>query len=322
MWAPLWLALAPLAFSGGRDQPIEHTVSQTTHRVLRLAGQTSAGRSINIAAPTMGGRESQPPVLTYLVPAGTQVKKGQTLAQLDGKSIGDQLESAAAQVKQAKSEMSRRKAEQVAQWETLQQSLRQARADAEKAKMDARQFSALSDLEGELLRLNIEETESRYARLLDTAKLQKASFDAEMRLLDLAREQQQRRENQYARYLKRFTLTAPMDGLAVMQSVKQGDAVSPGQAILKVVDVQSMQLEARVNQAECGLVHVGQKVNVRLDGSPEVSLPGHVSRIGALAINRSGPGYYIRNIVVDIAIDGSDPKMKPDLPASGDIVLE
>ena len=328
MWARILLGLALIALSAGSTQ---QKTTLPAQRVLRLAGQTSARRYYNIASPMMGGWENRPLELIYLAKPGAPVKKGQTIAQLDAQATADHVEDVADQVKQAKSDMVRRKAEQAVEWETLQQSLRQAKSDADKAKIDARQSGILTDIERELLRLNVEETDARYSKLQETVRLQKASFDSEIRILDLTRERQQRHHDRHAHDLKQFTMKAPMDGLAVMQSifrggdfaqVQQGDQIAPGQLFMKVVDVQSMQLEARANQAESSLLRIGQKVNVKLDAFPGVSLPGHVYSIGALAVSNGGQSYYIRNIAVNIAIDGSDPKLIPDLSASGDIVLE
>jgi hypothetical protein len=91
---------------------------------------------------------------------------------------------------------------------------------------------------------------------------------------------------------------------------------------MMVVDAQSMQLEAWANQAESSLLRVGQSVDVRLDAHPGVSLPGRIYSIGALAVSSGGQNYYIRNIAVNIAIQGSDARLLPDLPASGDVALE
>jgi HlyD family secretion protein len=282
-------------------------------------------------APQTGGEENRQLQLIYLVKPGAPVKKGQTIAQLDATSAGDQEEDVADRLKQAKSDIVSRKAEQAIAWETLQQSLRQARSDVERARLAARETSNLTEIERELLRLDQEEAEARYSKLQETLKSQRASFDAEMRILQLTSERQQRREDRHAHDLLQFVLKAPMDGIALMQPIvrgtevgpaQQGAQVAPGQLFMKVVDVQSMQLEARANQVESSLLRIGQRVDVRLDAFPEVSLTGRIYSIGALALSSGGPGYYIRNLAVNIAIQGSDPKLMPDLLASGDVVLE
>jgi HlyD family secretion protein len=322
MWARMGLILCLVA-AGARPA--------SQNKKLRLAGQTSARRYYNIVAPMLGARDNRPLELIYLVKAGTTVKKGQTIAQLDARSGVDEGADAADEVKQAKSKIAGRKAEQAVELETLQQSLVQAKSDIDRAKLDARQSGNMTEIEHELQRLNQEEAEARYGKLQETVKLQRASFDAEIRIMELTSERQQRHQDRYTRDLSQFVLRSPMDGLAVMPLIvrgtevgpaRQGDQIAPGQTFMKVVDVQSMQLEARANQAESSLLHVGQSVGVRLDAFPKVALSGRIYSIGALAVSNGGQNYYIRNIAVNIAIQGSDPKLIPDLAASGDVVLE
>jgi HlyD family secretion protein len=324
MRARIGLILALVAAGAGSTQ-------SSPNKKLRLAGQISARRYSNIAAPLMGGKDSRPLELTYLVNAGALVRKGQTIAQLAAQPSADQGEEAADEVKQTKSEIVRRKAEQAIALDTLQQSLRQAKLDADSARLDARQAGSVTDTNRELLRLNEEEAETRYTKLQEALQLQRASFDAEIRILELSSERRQRNRDRYVHDLSQFVLKAPMEGLVVMQSiargqevgmVRQGDLIAPGQTFMKVVDAQSMQLEAWANQAESSLLRIGQNVDVRLDGRPGVSLPGRIYSIGALAVSSGGQNYYIRNIAVNIAIQGSDARLLPDLPASGDVALE
>src|SRR5271165_4372667 len=220
MRANIALILALVSAGAGSTQ-------SSQNQKLRLAGQTSARRYSNIAAPLLGDRDSRPFELTYLVNSGTVVKKGQTIAQLAAQSNSDLTEEAGDPAKQAKAEIVRRKAEQAIAWDTLQQSLRQAKSDADRARAEragegARQSGTLSDIDRELLRLNQEEADARYSKLQETVKLQRASFDAEIRILELSSERQKRRQDRRAHDLSQFVIRAPMDGLVVTQTIVRG----------------------------------------------------------------------------------------------------
>src|SRR5271156_5343297 len=167
MRARIALILALVSAGAGSTQ-------SSQNKKLRLAGQTSARRYSNIVAPLLGDRDSRPFELTYLVNAGTVVKKGQTIAQLAVQPNSDLAEEAGDSAKQTKAEIVRRRAEQAIAWDTLQQSLRQAKSDADHARPDARRSGDLSDIDRELLRLNQEEADARYSKLQETVKLQRA----------------------------------------------------------------------------------------------------------------------------------------------------
>ena len=304
----------------------------TIRRVLRLTGQTSARKYYNVTAPMLRGPESgKALVLIKLVKSGAPVKKSELIAQIDAQATEDHLDDIIDQIRQAQTDIVKRKTEQAIEWETLQQTLRQAKSDYEKAKWDAKPAGILTDIERELLQLNVEETEARYKQLQENLKFQRTAFDAEIRILEITKERQQRHHDRHALDLVKYVISAPMDGLAVMQpifrggemgQIQEGDQVGPGQLFMKVVDPRSMQVEARANQAESSLLRIGQKVTVHLDAFPEIQFPGSVYSIGALAVGGWTQNYYIRNVPVNIAIEGYDSRLIPDLSASGDVVID
>ena len=317
--------------TGAADLHLARATKGTISKTLRLAGQTSARNFVNIVVPRMNGPESNKPlILMKLAAPGSHVRKGQLIAELDAQQYKDHVDDVADFVRQADADIRKRTSEQQIEWETLQQTLRQAKADMEKAKLDAKTTSLLTDIERELLELNAEETTARYQQLQKNLKFQKEEYDAEIKILQYTKERQTRHHDRHARDLKAFTIFAPIDGLAVMQQiwrggdmaqVANGDQLSPGQLFMKVVNPASMQVEAKINQAESSDLRIGQPASVHLDAFPSAEFKGHVYSIGALASGGWIQNSYIRNIPVSILIDGSDPRIIPDLSASGDVVL-
>lgn len=299
--------------------------------VLRLTGQTSARTFVNMNAPMLRGPEgNRSLVLMKLVKPGTHVRKGELVAQIDAQATRDHVDDVADNVKQAEADLRKRKAEQEIEWQTLQQTLRQAKSDMEKARLDAKTAGLLTDIERELLKLNVEEAEARYQQLQKDLAFHKAVNEAEIRILEITRERQKRHHDRHALDIEKFTIYASMDGLAVMQQtwrggemgqVQEGDQVSPGQLFMKLVNTASMQVEGKANQAESSELRIGQRVRVHFDAFPGLQLDGHVYSIGALATGGWMQNNYIRNIPVNIQIDGSDPRVIPDLSASADVLI-
>jgi multidrug efflux pump subunit AcrA (membrane-fusion protein) len=106
------------------------------------------------------------------------------------------------------------------------------------------------------------------------------------------------------------------------QSVQQGDQVGAGQPLMKIVDPASMQVEANINQAESIDMRIGLQATVGFDAFPDMKMKGKVYSIGALAAGGFRQNYYIRSVPVRLTIEGSDPKLIPDLSAYADVVLE
>src|SRR5438105_2967093 len=108
-------------------------------RTVRLTGQTSAKHYANITAPMLRGPEgNRGLVLLKLVKAGSLVKKGDEVAAIDAQSTLDHMDDVKDSVKQADADVLKRKAEQAIEAETLRQTLRQAKADMDKARLDAK----------------------------------------------------------------------------------------------------------------------------------------------------------------------------------------
>jgi HlyD family secretion protein len=86
------------------------------------------------------------------------------------------------------------------------------------------------------------------------------------------------------------------------------------------VNAGAMLVRARVNQADVQVLNAGQPVNVGLDAYPELQFGGKIERIAAIGVT-SGLNNKVRTFQVLFAIDGTDPKLMPDLSAAVDVQL-
>src|SRR5207249_4413394 len=179
-----------------------------------------------------------------------------------------------------------------------------------------------------LLKLSVEESEATYKELRQEVQIKKGAHAAEIRILELTRDRHSRHRDRHKGDIERFTIPAPMSGLVVMQSIYRGgdmgqvqigDQVSPGMPFMKIVDTGHMQLEANLNQVESEEIRIGQMADVHFDAFPDLELRGRVYSIGALAVTSWRQSYFIRNVPVNIALQSSDPRLIPDLSASGNI---
>jgi len=306
----------------------------TVEKTIRLAGQTAARRYASLVVTRFRGQPSMGAsglVLTKLAEGGTIVKAGDVVAQLDTENILTTLDDMEANIEQAKLDIERLKAQQALEYQTLEQTIRSVKADYEKAVLDYKKAEVLTPVEQELLKLNMEEAEARYKQQMAALEYQKISMAAALRASEINLERQQLRYERTLNDLKTFTFRAPMDGMVVLQTVERsggtmaqytvGDTVNPGRSFMKIVDPSSMQVEASANQAEAEQLRIGQPATVTLDAFPEVVLPGKVYSLGAMARASRFESYYVRSIPVVIQIDGSDPRMLPDMSAAANVVV-
>jgi len=331
-------AAAYLVLRGSAQQPAAQETMRTAKVyvgsldcILRVTGTTAARNFASITAPMMRGPDSgRNLVLIKLATAGTVIQKGALLAEIDAQPVKDHVDDLDALVTQANADIKKRQAEQTIEMETLRQTVRAAKAALDKAKLDNGAAEIRMPIDKELLQLGIQEAEAQYkelqAELTTTAEKQRA----EIRVLEYTRDRHTRHRDRHRRDVTRFTMHAPIGGLIVMQSIwrsgdfgqiQEGDQVWPGQPFMKIVDSNSMQVEARINQVESEDVHIGQPARVNFDAFPGLHLEGKVRSVGAMGVGGWNENYYIRSIPLVIALQSTDSRVIPDLSASGDILV-
>jgi hypothetical protein len=344
----LWIGLAILALSAGayflyqsrtQSTRVAAATSIRTIKVaagsavpaLRVNGTTSARVYASINAPIMMGPDSGRGLLLQTVAkSGSVVKAGEVIAQLDTQSINDHADDVLAIVQQDDDAIKRRKADQAIELENWRQSILAAKAVWDKAKLDYAARTIRTDIDQEILKLNLDEAEATYNNAVTGLAITQKKFQSQIVLLESQKEEQVRHHNRHVRDAREFTLHAPISGLFVLNTiyragdfgqVQEGDQLSPGQPFGKVVDIRTMQVESSVNQSESQLVRIGQTARVHLDAFPEIEFSGKVISIGALGVSSGASTYWVRTVPLKIAVEGSTPQLIPDLSASADLQL-
>jgi len=300
---------------------------------MRVGGQTAARDFANITVPRMMGPEgNRPLMLEKLAKAGTIIKSGSLVAQIDAQSLIDHVDDVHSTVMQAEADVKKRVAEQSIEVGNLQQSVRVALAGFEKAKLDQRTAPVRTAIDTELLKLSVDEAQANHEELRVDVKNKLESQKAELQVLDFTRERHTRHRDRHKKDVERFKISSPLEGLVVMQSVfvgsefrqiQEGDQVFSGQSIIKIVSPANMQVEATVSQADSERFRVGQPAKISLDAFPGLTFDGHVEILGAIAVpGARSASNYLRSLPVRIRIHGADARLIPDLSASADVLLE
>jgi multidrug resistance efflux pump len=301
------------------------------HQNIRLNGVTTARSFMNVTVPKLTGPEgNRPMTILRMAQSGTFVKKGAVVLEIDGQSLQDHVDDVHATVLQAESDIVKRRAEHALDMENLQQSVRVAKAELDKYSYEAKAKELRPAVDQELMDLSTQEAKAKYEQLLKEVDLKKQQQAAEMKILEYTMERHMRHRDRHKADLKKFVVTAGMDGMAVVQTMfrggefdtlKPGDNVAAGQLALKIVDPKSMQVEASINQSQVTDFRLGQQANISLDAFPGLQFRGRIYSVGALAVAGGRQQNFIRTIPVRVAIEGSDPRLIPDLSAAADVLV-
>lgn len=210
---------------------------------------------------------------------GDSVLAGQVIAELDNDDIEAQLDLAQAQL-------------ELAAVDTLQA---------------GRQFRRVKDLltSGSVTESQFEEAEAAYLRAQASVEAAEASVTA----AEVA--------------LENTIIRAPFDGTVLTKNADVGDVVAPFASsvtskgsVVTMADMNSLEVEADVSEANINKVVVGQPCEIILDAYPESPYPGRVKKIVPTA-DRSRA-----TVMTKVSFDAIDDRVLPEMSARVNFFLD
>ncbi|HEY6351667.1 MAG TPA: HlyD family efflux transporter periplasmic adaptor subunit [Candidatus Angelobacter sp.] len=297
---------------------------------MRLHGIVEAVDSHGIAAPRLSGQGLGTLIITRLVASGSQVRRGDVLVEFDRQAQLRNVLDKQAEYRDLVEQIKKKQADQAAARAADETELKAAE-DAEKtAELEVKKNEILSKIDAEKNELNLEQARATLQQLQETFDLKRKADLADLRVLEIQRDRAQAAARWAEGNTEKMVIQSPVDGVAVINSmwkggslsdVQEGDEVRPGFAFMQVVNPGRMQVRVRVNQADIDDLREGQSTRINLDAYPDLSFAGQVERIAAVAQTSA---FYnrVRVFTVLVAINGSDPKLLPDLSAAVDVQLD
>ena len=202
-----------------------------------------------------------------------------------------------------------------------------AQHDVERTRLATLNNPFLPRIDAETNTLANEQAQAKFEQLKKTYDLKRKAEVADLKILEIRRERSDRAREYAEGNSRLMSVHATFAGIVVVKStfkgsgmadVQEGDQVRPGLPILDIVDPTSMQVRARVNQADIGMVATGAAAKIRLDAYPELSFDGRVELLAPLAVTSSMTP-KVRTFTALVSIQGSSPQLMPDLTASVDL---
>ncbi|MCI0421068.1 MAG: HlyD family efflux transporter periplasmic adaptor subunit [Acidobacteria bacterium] len=296
----------------------------------RLSGSSPTGQGTGGGGVGGGGGGTGPLVVTTLIRSGTLVKKGDLLVEFDRQGQIKAALDRQAEFLDFEQQIAKKEAEHRAARAKDEAELKQAENSAEKASLDMRKNEVISKIDAEKNRQFLEEAKANRQQLLETLELKKRAAQAELKVLEIQRDRAKAAMVYAQGNSEKMSIRAPLDGLAVvspiwkggrMDEVQEGEEVRPGSPILQVVNPALMQVRSRVNQADLSYLKIAQPVRVILDAYPELQFKGRLEQIAPIGI-KSNFSQKMYTFISLFSIEGSDPKLIPDLSAAVDVELE
>ncbi|MFA6048173.1 MAG: efflux RND transporter periplasmic adaptor subunit [Parcubacteria group bacterium] len=117
-------------------------------------------------------------------------------------------------------------------------------------------------------------------------------------------------------------VTSPIDGTVNSINVKNGDDLSKlssgsSRTVPIIIgDLSTQKAQVQVNEVDISNVQIGQKATLTFDALPDFTATGKVEKMDSLGTTTQGVVTYN----VTIAFDSLDPRIKPDMSVTADII--
>jgi len=279
-----------------REKPIEVTAEPAIRKeivhIVTATGKIQPETDVAIS-PDVSGE-----IIELPVREGESVEKGTLLFKIQPDVYFNQVEQSQAQLNQARSQ-------------SLEARSRQLKADDD--------FRKAELLYGEKL---ISETD--YLAAKTNADASRASYRSST--YAIAQNKSLLEQNQDR--LKKTVVRAPITGSIISLTSKLGERVVgtgqfPGTEVMRLANLDSMQVEVEVNENDIVNVHTGNPVSVTVDAYGNRLFSGRVHEIANSAISTAaGTQEEATNFSVKIRIFNHQRLLKPGMSATAKTILQ
>jgi multidrug resistance efflux pump len=328
----IFIAIA-VVIAGHRARSVRHVqpaISSTAAvHSLRLKGTTQAIQSRAILAPALSGQQLGSLTIVKLAPGGSHVKRGDLLVEFDRQAqLRDYLDKQA-EYNKFVSQVAEEQAKEGINRAKDETELHQAESDLKTAQLDMHKVELMSRIDEEKARQTLEQSKATLAQLKETFELKRNAARAAINILEIQRDRALKIMQNAQGNAELMQIKSPLDGVIVLNTiwrngrmgeVQEGDQVRPGVSFMQVVDPSAMQVQVPVNQEDIFALKEGQAATVRLDAYPDLVLPGKLEWIAPVS-RRGDFSDKVRTFAATFSIQGSDPRMMPDLSAAVDVEI-
>ena len=307
-------------------------------RRIRLTGLSEAIRSHVATAPLLagqgqgqsGGGGGGSLVIVKIAAPGARVKAGDVLVEFDRQAQEKIALDKKAEYEDLVNQILQKDAEQDAARVKDDSEVAQAENAVKSFELEVLKNEMLSRVKAEINDQDLAESRIKLKALRENYALKRAAATAEHRILEIRRDRAKAAMDHAIDNARALTVLSPLEGLVVPKmtwkgngpaDIQEGDEMSPGEPILQVVNQSSMQVRARINQADLPSVRVGLPVTVRLDAYPDLEMTGRITQIAPIGVSGSFSP-RVRAFAAVIAVDGTNARLLPDLTAAIDVEVE
>ena len=274
-------------------------------RTVNAAGTLAADDQVVLGAKVIG-RLSE-----INVDLGSRVQKGQAIARIDPNDYRLRVDQAKAALQQARVRLGLSPEGNTDSIDPVQTALvRQAAAILTEARLAHDRMAELwkgkyvarANLDAAVSKLAV--AESQFQAAIEEVRNRQGLLVQRRSELEIARQQ-----------LVDTVIVSPMDGAVSERQASVGQYLAAGAPVVTLVRVDPLRLRLAVPEREAGAVHIGQTVELTVEGD-SVKYPGRVARLSpSIAENN-------RTLMIEAEVPNEKGLLRPGSFAKADIIIK
>jgi HlyD family secretion protein len=277
---------------------------------LLLTGEIDAAAGQVLAVPRVPQWNV---TLRWIEKDGAMVKQGQKVAELDDSVFTAELTKNKIAAAQARADLLHQRNESAILALDKRFEVEQARLELEKARLvaavDADSYPLRVYQENQL---ELRRREVALATALDAERAHEKSAALEARVMEIGLSKREREIKAAEDAIAALSLYAPRDGIVITEvhpwfrrKVQSGDNVWVNFALMRLPDLATLEVRARLSDVDDTRVEPGMRVMTYLDAYPDLGFPGTIQHVSPVAREMSRQSLR-RSFAVGVSFDQID----------------
>jgi HlyD family secretion protein len=312
----------------GIDLPVAPARKGDFLAIIRCRGDLKAGRSAQIYTPVVPNLR-----ISWMAAAGETVEAGDSLIKFDSSSATQQLAQKEAQLRQTEATLAQAVAQSRITAEQDKSELAQAKYTVERARLEASKQDIKSKIDGEESRIDLAVAEQKLKVQEATVDLHATSDKAKIASLTRLRDQAKGEVDLTKNRIAQMEIKAPIAGIPNyapnysqgwnnVRPYKVGDNVFPGMNLAEIPDLNTLEMDVKVEETDRGRIALANDVRVTVDSLPELNMAAKVDRISPLAELSTNEFPPTRTFRAYARILKPDSRLRPGMNGGMDIVVQ
>jgi multidrug efflux pump subunit AcrA (membrane-fusion protein) len=295
--------------------------------IIRARGELKAARSVQVYAPIVPQLR-----IAWLAPSGSLIHRGDLMIKFDSSASEQQLQQKEAALQQAQATLDQAVAQAKITADQDKSDLADAQFNVEKARLEVSKQEIVGELMAAESRIDLGLCEQKLKVAQATADLHAASDRSKIGSLTRVRDYNQNDVNITKQRIAQMEIKAPITGFVGYsinwtqgwmnaKPFKVGDNVWAGMNLAEIPDLDTLEMEGKIEEIDRGRISVDQEVRVHIDSLPELSIPARIGQISPLAeaSNEYPPTHSFKALA---PIPHPDPRLRTGMNSGMDIIIQ